>query len=166
MKLNPLYQAFIEAGYEAGYPKTDDYNGEQQEGFGAMHMTVNQGIRASASNAYINQAKNRSNLTIVQGVLVQKVLLKGKTAIGVEYKINDQIKTVNANKEVILSAGSVGSPQLLQLSGIGPADVLKSAGVELQHELPGVGENLQDHLETYITFNLELYLNIGDIDNI
>jgi len=153
MKLNPLYQAFIEAGHEAGYPKTDDYNGEQQEGFGAMHMTVNQGIRASASNAYINQAKNRLNLTIVQGVLVQKVLLKGKTAIGVEYKINDQIKTINANKEVILSAGSVGSPQLLQLSGIGPADVLKSAGVELQHELPGVGENLQDHLEVYFQYH-------------
>ena len=118
-----------------------------------MHMTVNQGIRASASNAYINQAKNRPNLTIVQGVLVQKVLLKGKTAIGIEYKINDQIKTVNANKEVILSAGSVGSPQLLQLSGIGPADVLKSAGVELQHELPGVGENLQDHLEVYFQYH-------------
>ena len=153
MKLNPLYQVFIEAGFEAGYPKTDDYNGEQQEGFGAMHMTVNKGIRASASNAYINQAKNRSNLTIIQGVLVQKVLLKGKTAIGVEYKINNQIKTINANKEVILSAGSVGSPQLLQLSGIGPADVLKSAGVELQHELPGVGENLQDHLEVYFQYH-------------
>jgi len=153
MKLNPLYQVFIEAGYEAGYPKTDDYNGEQQEGFGAMHMTVNQGIRASASNAYINQAKNRPNLTIIQGVLVQKVLLKGKTAIGVEYKINNQIKTINANKEVILSAGSVGSPQLLQLSGIGPADVLKRAGVELQHELLGVGENLQDHLEVYFQYH-------------
>jgi len=153
MKLNPLYQAFIDAGYEAGYPKTDDYNGEQQEGFGAMHMTIKQGIRASASHAYINQAKNRLNLTIVQGVLVQKVLLKGKTAIGVEYKINNQIKTVNANKEVILSAGSVGSPQLLQLSGIGSADVLKSACVELQHELSGVGENLQDHLEIYFQYH-------------
>ena len=153
MRLNPLYQAFIEAGYEAGYPKTDDYNGEQQEGFGAMHMTVDQGVRASASNAYINEAKNRSNLTIIQSVLVQKVLLKGKTAMGVEYKINNQIKTVNASKEVILSAGSVGSPQLLQLSGIGPVDVLKSAGVELQHELPGVGKNLQDHLEVYFQYH-------------
>jgi len=153
MRLNPLYQAFIEAGHEAGYPKTDDYNGEQQEGFGAMHMTVDQGVRASASNAYINEAKKRSNLTIIQSVLVQKVLLKGKTAMGVEYKINNQIKTVNASKEVILSAGSVGSPQLLQLSGIGPVDVLKSAGVELQHELPGVGENLQDHLEVYFQYH-------------
>ena len=153
MRLNPLYQAFIEAGHEAGYPKTDDYNGEQQEGFGAMHMTVDQGVRASASNAYINEAKKRSNLTIIQSVLVQKVLLKGKTAMGVEYKINNQIKTVNASKEVILSAGSVGSPQLLQLSGIGPVDVLKSAGVELKHELPGVGENLQDHLEVYFQYH-------------
>ena len=153
MRLNPLYQAFIEAGHEAGYPKTDDYNGEQQEGFGAMHMTVDQGVRASASNAYINEAKKRSNLTIIQSVLVQKVLLKGKTAVGVEYKINNQIKTFNASKEVILSAGSVGSPQLLQLSGIGPVDVLKSAGVELHHELPGVGENLQDHLEVYFQYH-------------
>jgi len=162
MKLNPLYQVFIEAGHEAGYPKTDDYNGEQQEGFGAMHMTVNKGIRASASNAYINQAKNRPNLTIIQDVLVQKVLLNGKTAIGIECKINDQIKTINTNKEVILSAGSVGSPQLLQLSGIGPSDVLKSAGVKLQHELPGVGENLQDHLEVYFQYHCKKPITLNN----
>ena len=170
MKFNPLYQAFIEAGHEAGYPTTNDYNGEQQEGFGAMHMTVDNGVRASASSAYIEEAKKRSNLTILSGVLVKRVLLKNKTATGVEYKRNSEIARVNANKEIILSAGSVGSPQLLQLSGIGPRKVLKDAGVELLHEMPGVGENLQDHLEVYfqyhckkpITLNSKLnYLSMG-----
>ena len=170
MKLNPLYQAFIDAGVEAGYPKTEDYNGEQQEGFGAMHMTVANGVRASASNAYLKQAKQRPNLTVMTGVLVQRVLLKDKVAIGIEYKSHGQVKTVMANREVILSAGSVGSPQILQLSGIGPANVLEDAGVECQHELPGVGENLQDHLEVYfqyeckqpITLNSKLnYLSMG-----
>jgi choline dehydrogenase len=153
MKFNPLYQAFIEAGHEAGYPTTNDYNGEQQEGFGAMHMTVDNGVRASASNAYIEEAKKRPNLTIYSGVLVERVLLKDKTATGVEYKKNGEIVRVNANKEVILSAGSIGSPQLLQLSGIGPREVLRDAGVELQHELSGVGENLQDHLEVYFQYH-------------
>ena len=153
MKFNPLYQAFIEAGHEAGYPTTNDYNGEQQEGFGAMHMTVDNGVRASASSAYIEEAKKRPNLTIYSGVLVERVLLKDKTATGVEYKRKGEIIRVNANKEVILSAGSIGSPQLLQLSGIGPREVLKDAGVELQHELSGVGENLQDHLEVYFQYH-------------
>ena len=153
MKFNPLYQAFIEAGHEAGYPTTNDYNGVQQEGFGAMHMTVDNGVRASASNAYIEKAKKRPNLTIYSGVLVERVLLKDKTATGVEYKKNGEIIRVNTNKEVILSAGSIGSPQLLQLSGIGPRGVLKDAGVELLHEMPGVGENLQDHLEVYFQYH-------------
>jgi choline dehydrogenase len=153
MKFNPLYQAFIEAGHEAGYPTTNDYNGEQQEGFGAMHMTVDGGVRASASSAYIEEAKKRSNLTILSGVLVKRVLLNNKIATGVEYKRNGEIARVNANKEVILSAGSIGSPQLLQLSGIGPREVLNDAAVELQHELPGVGENLQDHLEVYFQYH-------------
>ena len=152
MKLNPLYEAFIEAGQEAGYPKTSDYNAEQQEGFGPMHMTVGKGIRSSTSNAYIKPAKNRPNLTILTGVFVQRVLLKNKIATGVEYKLKGKNETVNANKEVILCAGSIGSPQLLQLSGIGPKDVLEKAGVELHHELPGVGENLQDHLEVYFQY--------------
>ena len=153
MKLNPLYQAFIDAGEEAGYPKTADYNGQQQEGFGPMHMTVGNGIRSSTSNAYIKPAKNRSNLTILTGVLVQRVILKNKVATGVEYSIKGVNKILHTNKEIILCAGSIGSPQLLQLSGVGPKNVLKDAGVELQHELPGVGENLQDHLEVYFQYH-------------
>jgi len=153
MKLNPLYEAFIEAGKEAGYPETKDYNGEQQEGFGPMHMTVGGGVRSSTSNAYINPAKNRSNLKILTNVLVQKVILENKIATGVEYSINGNIKALKANREVILCAGSIGSPQLLQLSGIGPKKVLDDAGVDVLHELPGVGENLQDHLEVYFQYH-------------
>jgi len=153
MKLNPLYQAFINAGVEAGYPETADYNGRQQEGFGPMHMTVGNGVRSSTSNAYIKPAKNRPNLTILTDVLVQRVILKSKVATGIEYLIKGETKVINANIEVILCAGSIGSPQLLQLSGIGPKNVLKDAGVDLQHELPGVGENLQDHLEVYFQYH-------------
>ena len=153
MKLNPLYKAFIEAGKEAGYPETKDYNGEQQEGFGPMHMTVGGGVRSSTSNAYIKPAKNRSNLKILTNVLVQKVILENKIATGVEYSINGNIKALKANREVILCAGSIGSPQLLQLSGIGPKKVLDDAGVDVLHELPGVGENLQDHLEVYFQYH-------------
>ena len=153
MKLNPLYGAFIEAGKEAGYPETIDYNGEQQEGFGPMHMTVGGGVRSSTSNAYIKPAKNRSNLKILTNVLVQKIILENTIATGIEYSINGNKKILKANKEVILCAGSIGSPQLLQLSGIGPKKVLNDAGVEIFHELPGVGENLQDHLEVYFQYH-------------
>lgn len=153
MKLNPLYQAFIDAGRDAGYPQTADYNGQQQEGFGPMHMTVDGGVRASTSNAYLRRALKRSNLTLITGAQSRRVLMDGKRANGIEYKQNGKVQQAVAAKEVILSAGSIGSPQLLQLSGIGPADVLQNAGVELVHELPGVGENLQDHLEVYFQFH-------------
>ncbi len=153
MKLNPLYKAFIEAGKEAGYPETKDYNAEQQEGFGPMHMTVGGGVRSSTSNAYIKPAKNRSNLKILTNVLVQKITLENKIATGVEYSISGRKETLKASKEVIICAGSIGSPQLLQLSGIGPTKVLNDAGVDVLHELPGVGENLQDHLEVYFQYH-------------
>ncbi len=153
MKLNPLYEAFIKAGEEAGYPLTDDYNGHRQEGFGPMHMTVKNGVRASTSNAYLRRAMKRSNLTVETGVLTHKVLLEDKKAVGIEYEKSGKILQSRTNREVILSAGSIGSPQLLQLSGIGPTDVLQDAGVKIVHELPGVGENLQDHLEVYFQYH-------------
>ena len=170
MRLNPLYKAFIDAGQEAGYPYTKDFNGEQQEGFGAMHMTIKNGVRSSTSNAHLRKALKRSNLTLLKKVTAQKVLFNGKQATGIEYLQGGQIKQVHANTEVILSAGSVGSPHLLQLSGIGPAQVLADAQVPLVHDLPGVGENLQDHLEVYfqyrckqpISLNSKLdYFNMG-----
>ncbi|EAW31913.1 choline dehydrogenase [marine gamma proteobacterium HTCC2143] len=152
MALNPLYQAFIDAGVDAGYPATDNSNGQQQEGFGPMDMTVKNGERCSTSVAYLRRAAMRKNLTIITGAATRKVLLEGTTAIGVEYQVGKRVRTVLANKEVLLSAGSIGSPSILQHSGIGPAKVLKDANVPLLHALEGVGENLQDHLEVYFQF--------------
>lgn len=149
---NPLYRAFIEAGEQAGYMKTEDYNGRQQEGFGAMHMTVKNGVRWSTANAYLKPARNRPNLQVISKALTQRILLEGKKATGVEFLKGGKVHTVKANRELILSAGSIASPHLLQLSGIGPAEVLKNAGIEVKHDLPGVGENLQDHLEFYFQF--------------
>ncbi|MGB1320721.1 MAG: choline dehydrogenase [Vibrio gallaecicus] len=158
MALNPLYQAFIDAGKDAGYPETKDYNGYQQEGFGPMHMTVDKGVRASTSNAYLRRALKRSNLTLMKGIVARKVLLQTQDsqetkAVGIEFEKSGKVQTVHANKEVISSAGSIGSVQLLQLSGIGPKAVLDAANVEVVHDLPGVGENLQDHLEVYFQYH-------------
>ncbi|MBB1273970.1 choline dehydrogenase [Psychromonas sp. SR45-3] len=149
---NPLYQAFVDAGVDAGYLATADYNAEQQEGFGPMHMTVKNGVRWSTANAYLRPAMKRSNLTVVTHALVHKVLLEDKKAVGVRYQVKDKVTDVLCSKEVLLSAGSIGSPHILQLSGIGKAETLKEAGIEQHHELPGVGENLQDHLEFYFQF--------------
>lgn len=153
---NPLYKTFIEAGKQAGYEFTADYNGAEQEGFGAMHMTVKQGRRWSTANAYLDPAKKRSNLTVITHAQVNRVLLEhteqGPKAVGVDYTHDSKQHQVMATKEVILSAGSIGSPHLLQLSGIGDAEVLRAAGIDVQHDLPGVGKNLQDHLEFYFQF--------------
>ena len=149
---NPLYKAFIEAGQQAGYAATDDYNAGQQEGFGPMHMTVKDGVRSSASREYLDPVKSRNNLTIVTGALAEKVLLDGKQAVGVQYSVNGKTVAAKASKEVVLSAGSIGSPHLLQLSGIGDSEILKVAGIAVKHHLPGVGQNLQDHLEFYFQY--------------
>ncbi|MEI8666866.1 choline dehydrogenase [Pseudoalteromonas sp. B28] len=149
---NPLYRTFIKAGVQAGYASTDDYNASQQEGFGPMHMTVKDGVRSSASREYLDPVKSRSNLTIITGALAQRVILDGKKATGIEYKVNGDVKTAHAAKDVILSAGPIGSPHILQLSGIGDTQALEKAGVEVQHHLLGVGQNLQDHLEFYFQY--------------
>jgi choline dehydrogenase len=144
---NPLYRAFIDAGVEAGYGETEDYNGYRQEGFGQKFMNVDRGIRASTGYSYLKAATKRSNLTILKHALVTRIVFEGKTAIGIECKIGGKTKLYQAKKEVVLSAGAIGSPQLLQVSGIGSRKTLEDAGIGLLHELPGVGENLQDHLE-------------------
>ncbi|MBQ4848373.1 choline dehydrogenase [Pseudoalteromonas sp. MMG005] len=149
---NPLYRVFIEAGQQAGYAKTDDYNGAQQEGFGPMHMTVKNGRRCSASRAYLDPVKARNNLTIVTGAIAQRVVLENKQAKGVAYKVGGRLLHASARKEVVLSAGPIGSPHLLQLSGVGDQAVLEKAGIEVKHHLPGVGQNLQDHLEFYFQY--------------
>ena len=162
---NPLYQAFIDAGKDAGYFATDDYNGEQQEGFGPMHMTVKNGRRASTANAYLRPAMQRPNLTVVTHALVHKVLLENKKAVGVRFAHKNQTHEIKVNKEVVLSAGSIGSPHLLQLSGIGSKEVLDKADIECLHELNGVGENLQDHLEFYFQFKCTQPITLnGELD--
>jgi choline dehydrogenase len=144
---NPLYRAFIDAGVEAGYGETEDYNGYRQEGFGQKFMNVDRGIRASTGYSYLKAAKKRPNLTILKHALVTRIVFEGKTAIGIECKIGGKTSVFSAQKEVILSAGAIGSPQLLQVSGIGPRKTLEAAGIDVLEDLPGVGENLQDHLE-------------------
>ncbi len=162
---NPLYRAFINAGVEAGYFETKDYNGEQQEGFGPMHMTVKNGARSSTANAYLRPAMTRNNLTVITHALVHKVLLDGKKAVGVRYERKGKVVDIKANKEVILSAGPIGSPHLLQLSGIGPKAVLAAANIEVNHDLPGVGNNLQDHLEFYFQFKCKKPISLnGKLD--
>lgn len=149
---NPLYGAWVEAGAEAGYIKTDDCNGYMQEGFGAMHMTVKDGVRWSTANAYLRPAMSRPNLTVVTHAMTRRILLDGKRAVGVEYDEGGQTHKVLCNREVLVASGPIGSPHLLQRSGIGPEAVLKKAGIEVRHHLPGVGENLQDHSEIYIQY--------------
>ncbi|PAV25656.1 choline dehydrogenase [Tamilnaduibacter salinus] len=147
---NPLYRAFIEAGRQAGYGFTEDYNGYRQEGFGKMDMSVRNGVRCSTAMAYLKPALNRSNLSLEMHALTQRVIMEGKKAVGVEYRKNGQTYRVRARKEVILSASTFNSPKLLMLSGIGPAEHLKDHGIDVVHDLPGVGRNLQDHLEVWV----------------
>jgi len=152
---NPLFKAMIEAGVQAGFPATDDLNGYQQEGFGPMSRTVTpQGRRSSTARGYLDQARGRPNLTIVTHALTERILFEGKRAIGVAYLQGDSDTpvSVQARREVLLCGGAIASPQILQRSGVGPADLLRDLDIPLVHELPGVGENLQDHLEMYLQY--------------
>jgi choline dehydrogenase len=146
---NPLHAAWLAAAEQAGYPHSKDVNGFQQEGFGRMDMTVGEGRRCSAARAYLRPALGRSNLTLVTHALATRVLFEGRRARGLLYVRGTQTHRVRIDKEVILSAGPINSPQLLKLSGVGPGPELQSLGIEVVHDLPGVGENLQDHLEFY-----------------
>jgi choline dehydrogenase len=152
---NPLFHAMIEAGVQAGYPRTDDLNGYQQEGFGPMDRTVTpEGRRASTARGYLDQARARPNLTIVTHATTDRILFDGKRASGVSYLIGNSNDTVTARarREVLLCAGAIASPQILQRSGVGPAALLNELDVPLVHALPGVGQNLQDHLEMYLQY--------------
>jgi len=162
---NPLYQSWIEAAQQAGYPATEDVNGFQQEGFGRMDMTVYRGQRWSAANAYLRPAMKRPNLTVRAHSTATQILMDGRRATGIAYRQGDTARTALARREVILSGGPINSPQLLKLSGIGPAAEIKSFGLDVVHDLPGVGENLQDHLEFYfqvaVTQPITLYSSMG-----
>ncbi|CAI2403764.1 Choline dehydrogenase [Serratia ficaria] len=152
---NELFHAMVEAGVQAGYPRTDDLNGYQQEGFGPMDRTVTpKGRRASTARGYLDQARARPNLKIVTHALTDHIVFDGKRAVGVNYLQGDgnQPISATARREVLLCAGAIASPQILQRSGVGPAALLKSLDINLVHDLPGVGENLQDHLEMYLQY--------------
>ncbi|NVO07605.1 MAG: choline dehydrogenase [Rhodoferax sp.] len=149
---NPLYNAFIEAGQQAGYPYTKDMNGYQQEGFGPMDMTTYKGRRWSTAMGYLRPALKRGNVMLQPNTLATRLLFEGKRAVGVAVLQNDKPVTFRARREVILSGGAINSPQLLQLSGIGNPEHLQPLGIEMVATLKGVGENLQDHLETYVQY--------------
>jgi len=146
---NPLFSAFVKAGKQAGYPVTGDYNGQQQEGFGPMEQTVHKGRRWSAANAYLRPALKRKNVALIKG-FVQKIVIKDNRATGVKIAQGSASRIVNARREVILSASSINSPKILMLSGIGPAAHLAEHGIDVVADRPGVGQNLQDHLELYM----------------
>lgn len=146
---NPLFDAFFNSVQEAGYPLTDDVNGYQQEGFGKFDQTIYKSRRLNAARAYIHPIKHRKNLHLETSAMVMRILFEGKKAVGVEYQKGGKVKQVYA-KEIICCGGAINTPQLLQLSGIGNAAHLKSLGIPVVHDLPGVGEDLQDHLEVYV----------------
>jgi len=146
---NPLFHAFVEAGRQAGYETTGDYNGAQQEGFGPMEQTVHKGRRWSAANAYLRPALKRENCDLVSG-LARRIIMQDGRAVGVEIERGGKIEVISARREVIVSASSINSPKMLMLSGIGPAAHLAEHGIEVVADRPGVGQNLQDHLELYI----------------
>jgi choline dehydrogenase len=162
---NPLHAAWLAAAAQAGYPQSDDINGFQQEGFGRMDMTVGKGRRSSAANAYLRPAMRRANLTVLTHALATRIVFEGRRARALEYVVGGQVRRAEVDGELILSGGPINSPQLLKLSGVGPAAELKAHGIDVVQDLPGVGENLQDHLEFYFQVAckqpITLYSSLG-----
>lgn len=151
---NPICDAFLESCIAEGIPRTNDFNGPKQEGAGYYQLTNKNGRRSSTAVAYLHPVRNRQNLTVITKAMTERVLFEGKHAVGIRIERNGSAETVRARREVILSAGAIGSTQLLQVSGVGRPDVLKSAGVDVLHELPGVGENLQDHYQARLMYEM------------
>src|SRR3954451_18124184 len=151
---HPWTRAVIQSAVAAGYPRNEDFNGAGQEGVGQYQVTQRRGRRWSAADAYLHPAANRPNLTVRTGALTTRVMVEGGRAAGVEYRCGGRLQTVRAAREVVLSGGAVNSPQLLMLSGIGPADHLREVGVDVVHDLPGVGGGLQDHPLVPVIWNV------------
>ncbi|MEX2654777.1 MAG: choline dehydrogenase [Acidimicrobiia bacterium] len=156
---NPLFEAFFEAVQQAGHPLTDDVNGRKQEGFARFDRNVHRGRRLSAARAYLHPVMDRPNLEVVTRAMVNRIVFEGTRATGVEYTVRGKTERVTAG-EVILCGGAFNTPQLLQLSGVGNAHELTPLGVDMVHHLPGVGENMQDHLEVYIQHASKLPVSI------
>jgi choline dehydrogenase len=159
--LSALDEAFLEAGRQAGFPATDDVNGLQQEGMSRFDMNVDRGYRASASHAFLRPARGRNNLLILTGVRAHRVIVEKGRAVAVECATGSRLHRIDANREVVLAAGAFGTPQLLMLSGIGPAGHLRGLGIGIVTDQPGVGENLQDHIETYIQRRCRLPISLN-----
>lgn len=151
--VNPLTRAFLEASAEIGLPRTDDFNGPQQEGMSLTQVNQKQGKRHSAATAYLKPALNRPNLKVITQAQATRILFEGKRAVGVAYQQDGKAEQARATREVILAGGAINSPQLLLLSGIGPAEQLISLGIQVVHHLPGVGQNLHDHLLAISAFH-------------
>jgi len=162
---NPLFGAMVEAAIQAGYPYTQDVNGYQQEGFGPFSRTVTPfGRRSSTARGYLGMVRGRDNLAIISGALIDRILFSGRRAIGVCWLEQGQSKQTFAGKEVLVCAGAIGSPALLQRSGVGAADLLKALDIALIADLPGVGENLQDHPEVYIQYQCKKPISLAPLN--
>jgi len=159
---HPLAQAYVEAAQQCGYPRNDDFNGAGQEGAGFYQTTMRNGMRSSAADAYLAPARGRNNLHVVPEALTTRIVFDGRRAAGVEYRIGGTTRMARANREVIVSAGSFNSPQLLQLSGVGPAALLKRHGIAVVADMRGVGDNLNDHYFARLILRLRKPLSLND----
>ncbi len=159
---HPLAVAYVEAAVECGYPRNDDFNGAVQEGAGYYQTTMRKGLRASTAAGYLRQARGRANLKVVSGALATRVMFEGRRATGVEYLVGDQPRSARADLEVIVASGAFNSPQLLQLSGLGPAELLASHGIPVVADAPGVGNDLNDHLSGRIMLRCKEPITLND----
>ncbi|MCC6468235.1 MAG: choline dehydrogenase [Alphaproteobacteria bacterium] len=159
---HPLCEAFIQAAGQAGIPRNDDFNGATQEGAGYFQMTARNGLRCSAAVAFLRPARNRRNLTVATGALAARLLFEGTRAVGVEYRRNGAVHTARAGREILVAGGAYNSPQLLQLSGVGPAELLRQHGIPVVADMPGVGYDLQDHPQVRMIFKCKQKVTLND----
>ncbi|HEY0439884.1 MAG TPA: choline dehydrogenase [Xanthobacteraceae bacterium] len=162
---HPLCEAFIEAAQEVGFPRNDDFNGPEQEGAGYFQLTARNGRRCSTAVGYLRPAKRRHNLLVAPNAPTTRILFEGRRAVGVEYRQDGVLKTARAEGEVIVAAGAINSPQVLQLSGLGPADLLQSFGVPVIADMPGVGADLQDHFQVRFVYRCNAAITMNDALN-
>jgi choline dehydrogenase len=160
---HPLCEAFIAAAQQAGFPRNDDFNGPSQEGAGYFQLTARRGRRCSTAVGYLRPARRRPNLTVVSNALASRILFSGRRAVGIEYRQGDATRVASANAEVVLAGGTFNSPQLLQLSGLGPASLLKSLGISVIADMPGVGADLQDHLQVRMQYRCTERITMNDV---
>ena len=159
---HPICEAYLRAAEEIGIPPNADFNGAEQEGAGYYQLTARNGLRCSTATGYLRPARGRANLEVRTGALVERIELEAGRAVGVSYRLGGEARRAGASAEVLLAAGSIGSPHILQLSGIGPGAALQAAGIEVAHELPGVGENLQDHYQVRMYYRCTQPITLND----